>query len=182
MDAITITFSRILNVLIVICAVLFAYLMIIILLKRFVAALSVRLPIIQNKKEADPRIKSVLMLLLTTARWSLGLFALFTILNEFEINIAPLIAGAGIAGIALSFAAQAILKDIASGITILTGDHFRVGDTIVLNGIQGVVEQIGLMKTLVRDKQTLYYIPNGQISMVGVVQTPIQRTRGMRHR
>ncbi len=182
MDPMTITFTKLLTILIVIIAALLSYLMVILLVKRFIAVLAARLPTISEKKINDPRIKGVITLFLVLARWALGLFALFLILNEFDVNVAPLLAGAGIAGIALSFAAQAILKDVASGIAILIGDHFRVGDVVTLNGIQGVVEQVHLMKTVIRDKQTLYYIPNGQISMVGVVQTPIHHLRGAKHR
>ncbi len=182
MDPFTVTFTKLLNVLIVIIAALFSYLIVIMLVKRFIAVLAARVPTISEKKITDPRIRGVIRLFLVLARWALGLFALFLILNEFEVNIAPLLAGAGIAGIALSFAAQAILKDVASGIAILVGDHFRVGDVVVVNGIQGVVEQVHLMKTVVRDKQTLYYIPNGQISMVGVVQTPTHHLRTIKHR
>ncbi|MEK7648929.1 MAG: mechanosensitive ion channel domain-containing protein [Patescibacteria group bacterium] len=181
MDALVLTLSRFLNVLIVVIVALFAYLIVIILVKRFITVLSSRLPIIRGTTISDPRIKGVITLFLTLARWVLGLCALFIVLNEFNVNIGPLIAGAGVVGIALSFAAQSILKDVGSGITILIGDQFRPGDVIIVNGIQGVVEHVSLMKTIIRDKQILYTIPNGQISTVGVVQSPSQNARGTRH-
>lgn len=164
MENLTHLLSRLFSILIIVIASLFAYLIAIVLVKRFARVVS-------KERGGDPRIQRVASLFLTITRWALILFTLLIALYELDINVAPLLAGAGIAGIALSFAAQALLKDVGSGIGILVGNHFRQGDIIITNGIQGVVEHISLMKTTIRDRQTLYTIPNGQISIVGVIQT-----------
>jgi len=164
MESFILMLTRLLDILIVIIASLAAYLIAIALVRRFSKTVSKRLG-------RDPRIQGVSVLFLTAARWILFIAVGLIVLNEFNINIAPFLAGAGIAGIGISFAAQALLKDIAAGIAILVGNTFKVGDIIHINGIQGVVEHISLMATRVRDKQILYTIPNGHIGIVGVIQT-----------
>jgi len=83
------------------------------------------------------------------------------------VNLAPLLASAGIAGIALGLAAQNIVKDVLNGILILIEDQFNVGDTVRLAGLSGVVTAMTLRKTTVRDADgTLYIVPNSQITTV----------------
>lgn len=164
------TMEGLLNVLISIITLLFLYLIAILLVKRYATLLT-------KGVGKDPRIQGMVSLFLVLARWTLILFATFMILNELKVDVGPFLAGAGIIGIALSFAAQALLKDIAVGISILMGNYFRIGDVIITNGIQGVVEHMSLMKTIIRDKQTIYYIPNGQIAIVGVVRAHHTKNR-----
>ena len=83
------------------------------------------------------------------------------------INLGPLLASAGIAGVAIGLAAQNIVKDMLNGILILIEDQFNVGDTVRLAGLSGIVEAMTLRKTTVRDADgTLYVIPNSQITTV----------------
>jgi hypothetical protein len=85
----------------------------------------------------------------------------------FGVNLAPLLASAGVAGVAIGMAAQSIVKDMLNGIIILMEDQFDVGDTVRLAGLSGTVESMTLRKTTVRDGDgTLYVIPNSQITTV----------------
>jgi small conductance mechanosensitive channel len=83
------------------------------------------------------------------------------------VNLAPLLASAGVAGIAIGLAAQNIVKDVLNGVLILIEDQFNVGDVVRLAGLAGTVESMTLRKTTVRDADgTLYVIPNSQITTV----------------
>ncbi len=83
------------------------------------------------------------------------------------VDLAPLLASAGIAGVAIGLAAQNIVRDMLNGFRILIEDPFTVGDTVRVAGVSGVVEAMTLRKTTVRDADgTLYEIPNSQISTV----------------
>lgn len=83
------------------------------------------------------------------------------------VNLAPLLASAGVAGVAIGLAAQNIVRDMLNGILILLEDQFNVGDTIKIAGVAGVVESMTLRKTTLRDGDgTLYVIPNSQITTV----------------
>lgn len=83
------------------------------------------------------------------------------------VNLAPLLASAGVAGVAIGLAAQNIVRDMLNGILILLEDQFNVGDTIKIAGVGGVVESMTLRKTTLRDGDgTLYVIPNSQITTV----------------
>lgn len=92
--------------------------------------------------------------------------AFFMVLSELGVNIAPLIAGAGVAGIAIGFGAQNIIKDIFAGVFIMMEDQFRVGDVAQLAGVVGLVEDINLRRTTLRDfNMNQHIIPNGEIGI-----------------
>jgi small-conductance mechanosensitive channel len=98
----------------------------------------------------------------------ISLIALFLILGELEINLAPLIASAGIVGIALGFGAQSVVKDFLSGIFIILEDHYGVGDIVDTGLATGKVEEVSLRTTRLRDQAgTLWIVPNGEIQRVG---------------
>ncbi|HWE86389.1 MAG TPA: mechanosensitive ion channel family protein [Terracidiphilus sp.] len=83
------------------------------------------------------------------------------------VNLAPLLASAGVAGVAIGLAAQNIVKDMLNGTMILVEDQFNVGDVVTLAGLTGTVEAMSLRKTSVRGGDgTLYVIPNSQITTV----------------
>ena len=89
-----------------------------------------------------------------------------TILNLF-INIAPLLAGVGVAGLAISFGAQSLVKDVIGGFFILLENQFGVGDIVKINGTGGVVEQTTMRVVMLRDVHgVLHVIPNGSITGV----------------
>ncbi len=89
------------------------------------------------------------------------------VLRELGIDITPILAGAGVAGIAIGFGAQSLIKDIFGGLSILAEDQFRVGDVIKAAGVTGQVERITLRVTGVRDADgVVHIIPNGEIKVV----------------
>ncbi len=88
-------------------------------------------------------------------------------LGEFDVNLGPLIAGAGIVGVAIGFGAQSLVKDFLSGVFMLLEDQYGVGDVVDLGDMVGVVEEVNLRTTQVRDiRGTLWHIPNGEIRRV----------------
>lgn len=95
--------------------------------------------------------------------------ALFTILGStFGLNIGPLLAGAGILGVALGFGAQDLVKDVLSGLFMLAEDQYGVGDVVDAGEATGVVEGISLRTTRIRDVTgTLWHVPNGEIRRIG---------------
>jgi len=93
---------------------------------------------------------------------------LFLVLAQFDISLGPLLAGAGIAGVALGFGAQNIVRDVLAGIFVIVEDQYGIGDVIDVGRATGTVEGISLRMTRVRDIEgTLWFIPNGTISEVG---------------
>ena len=95
-------------------------------------------------------------------------WAALAILDKLGVNVAPLVASAGVVGVALGFGAQALVKDFLSGIFMLLEDQYGIGDTIDLgNGVFGDVESISLRITTVRDIDgALWYVRNGEILQV----------------
>ena len=83
------------------------------------------------------------------------------------VDLAPLLASAGVAGVAIGLAAQNIVRDMLNGILILLEDQFNVGQNVKIAGVAGVVESMTLRKTTLRDSDgTVYVIPNSQITTV----------------
>mgnify|MGYP000931697423 FL=1 len=90
-----------------------------------------------------------------------------TVLREVGIDIGPILATAGIGGLAIGFGAQSLVKDVISGFFILMEDQIRVGDVVEIGGKSGSVEKISLKTTVLRDMSgNVHYVPNGQISVV----------------
>jgi moderate conductance mechanosensitive channel len=93
--------------------------------------------------------------------------SIMMILSEFGVNIAPIITGAGIVGLAVGFGAQNLVRDIISGFFLILEDQIRVGDVARINGIGGSVENIRLRTTILRDAEgTVHVFPNGEIKQV----------------
>ncbi len=93
--------------------------------------------------------------------------ALLMIMNELGVDIGPLLAGVGIAGIAIGFGAQSLVKDLVAGFFILSENQFGVGDVIEAAGHAGLVEKITLRATTLRDLEgKVHIIPNGTIDVV----------------
>lgn len=89
------------------------------------------------------------------------------ILGELNIQIGPILAAAGVLGLAVGFGAQSLVKDVILGFFILLEDQFRVGDVVEIAGKGGVVEKINLRITILRDLAgNVHYIPNGEIDTV----------------
>ncbi len=89
------------------------------------------------------------------------------LLREVGVDIAPVLASAGVAGLAVGFGAQNLVRDIISGFFIILEDQIRVGDVAVLNGTGGVVEAIRFRTTILRDiNGTVHVFPNGTITTI----------------
>jgi small-conductance mechanosensitive channel len=113
------------------------------------------------------QVKTLAGVIRTTGLAIIWLITGLQFLDALGINLAPLLASAGVAGIAIGLAAQNIVKDVLNGILILIEDQFNVGDKVRLAGLAGTVEGMTLRKTTVRDDDgTLYIVPNSQISTV----------------
>jgi moderate conductance mechanosensitive channel len=90
----------------------------------------------------------------------------FMILSELGLDLAPLLATAGVIGIAIGFGAQSLVRDFFSGIFILLEDQYRVGDVVRISNISGQVEDISLRRTLLRDLDFIVHtIPNGEVQI-----------------
>nr|WP_243709504.1 mechanosensitive ion channel family protein [Micromonospora sp. 15K316] len=119
----------------------------------------------ERRRQRAEAIGSVLRSLTTAFVFGI---ALLMILREFSFDLAPLLASAGIAGVALGFGAQSLVKDLLAGLFMLIEDQYGVGDTVDLGEATGVVESVGLRVTTVRDgRGVLWYIRNGEIIRVG---------------
>jgi small-conductance mechanosensitive channel len=93
--------------------------------------------------------------------------AIMMILSEFGMDITPIITGAGIAGLAVGFGAQNLVRDIIGGFFLILEDQLRVGDVATINGTGGLVEAIRLRTTILRDLEgTVHIFPNGEIKQV----------------
>jgi small conductance mechanosensitive channel len=96
------------------------------------------------------------------------IITLFVVLGELGVDVAPLVAGAGVVGVALGFGAQSIVRDFLSGLFMVGEDQFGVGDVIDVGGVVGTVEGITLRVTRLRDVEgAVWHVPNGSILRVG---------------
>jgi small conductance mechanosensitive channel len=113
------------------------------------------------------QVKTLAGVIRTTGLAIIGVVVSLQFLAAVGVNLAPLLASAGIAGVAIGLAAQNIVRDMLNDMMILIEDQFNVGDTVRLAGVAGTVEAMTLRKTSVRDADgTLYIIPNSQINTV----------------
>lgn len=98
----------------------------------------------------------------------IGVVVGLMVLSTLGFDLAPFLASAGVAGVAVGFGAQSLVKDLVSGVFMLLEDQFGVGDYVVMNEITGTVESVGLRITRVRDDYgTLWSIRNGEVLQVG---------------
>ena len=118
-----------------------------------------------DQDEADRRLETLTRVLTTMVKVILWTMVGMLLLKKVGVDIAPLIAGAGIAGLAVGFGAQELVRDVIAGFFILLENHIRTGDVACINGATGVVEDIGLRTTSLRDPQgTIHMFQNGKIN------------------
>lgn len=114
------------------------------------------------------RAASISSVLANTAMIAIWTIAFIMILGELGLNLGPMIAGAGIAGVALGFGAQSLVKDFISGLFMLMEDQFGIGDIVDLGEAVGEVEEVALRTTVLRGIDgTVWHVPNGEIRRVG---------------
>src|SRR3989304_3412939 len=114
--------------------------------------------------EREKRARTVASLVRTVGASLVLLIAGMMLFREIGMDITPLLAGAGVAGLAIGLGAQGLIKDILAGAFILMEDQFHVGDVIQAAGVSGQVERMTLRVTIVRDlRGAVHFIPNGEI-------------------
>jgi small-conductance mechanosensitive channel len=141
------------------------------ILSRLIAGLTNRMIRVGDKRDASSsrhsQVKTFAGVLKTTLNAILWTLTALQLLEILGVNLGPLLASAGVAGIALGLAAQTIVKDILNGMLVVIEDQFNVGDVVRLVGMTGTVESMSLRRTELRDGDgTLYVIPNSQITTV----------------
>ena len=118
------------------------------------------------ESEVEQRIGTLTQVIYRTVWFVAVVAGLITILPEFGINASALLAGAGLLGLAVGFGAQSLVKDVISGLFILVENQYGKGDVVSIAGVSGVVEDVNLRRTLLRDLDgTQHSVPNGEISV-----------------
>jgi small conductance mechanosensitive channel len=154
------------SILLILLLAFFGFSALKLLLKKFRKILFVRID--KNKSidstEAEKRIDTLLGIVTMTTRTVVWVMIVLLLLRKLGIDIAPLIAGAGIVGLAVGFGAQELVRDVISGFFILLENQVRTGDVAIINGTGGLVENIGLRTITLRDLSGVVHIfQNGKI-------------------
>ena len=141
------------------------------MLIRLLRAITRRIASLQEKK-LPPGIRTGQVRTLAGVITSVGIFvilfgATLQVLSILGLNLGPLLASAGIAGLAIGFGAQTLVKDVINGFFILLEDQFNIGDVIRVAGVKGTVESMSLRRTTLRDDDgTVHTVPNSEIRIV----------------
>jgi small-conductance mechanosensitive channel len=120
--------------------------------------------------ELEKRAATISSILRKTVGIVIWTVALMMTISEFGVNVAPLLAGAGVAGLAVGFGAQNLVRDVISGLFILLENQIRVNDVAIINGTGGLVEEINLRTTVLRSLDGVVHVfPNGTITTLSNV-------------
>ncbi len=131
---------------------------------RKTVAKSVRPTAHKNRAEEVKREETVIQIVAGALNIVIWPLTLILIIAQFGVNVGPLIAGAGVIGVALGFGAQSLVKDIISGLFIIAENQYGVGDVVDLDGTSGQVQHITLRSTVLRDLDGIvHHVPNGTI-------------------
>jgi small conductance mechanosensitive channel len=158
-----------LEVVLIVVAAVAAYLAV-----RIAAAAAVRHLIARRTRDVDPgnlsrvelerRVTTLGDLLVTIAGVVIVVVAALMVLQAFNVDIGPAVASLGIAGLAIGFGAQALIRDWLAGVFIVAENQFNAGEQVRIAGVEGVVEDFTLRRTMLRDADgTVHHVPNGQI-------------------
>ena len=116
--------------------------------------------------EIKKRSRTLSRVVRNSAALIIGLIVLFTVLAEVGVNIGPALAGLGVIGLAVGFGAQSMVKDLINGLFILIENPYSIGDVVTVAGISGLVEEMNLRRTIIRDLDgVVHYIPNSEINI-----------------
>ena len=156
-------FPGVVNVLVILILVLIAL--------RLSKLLSTRIWKVFQRRKGDPefqkRANTLSSVIRNVLNFTIISVALVMILGELRINIGPVIATAGIAGLAVGFGAQTLVQDVISGFFILLEEEIRVGDVVEIAGKSGLVEKVDLRMTTLRDMSgNVHYVRHGKIDVV----------------
>jgi len=120
----------------------------------------------ESKEGIRKRTETLHSVFMGIGRIIIIIIVLFMILDELAIPIAPVLAGFGIAGIAVGFGAQYLIRDLIAGIFVIMENQYRVGDVAKIADIAGLVEEVNLRKTVLRDLDGIvHHVPNGEIKV-----------------
>lgn len=121
------------------------------------------------------RIDTLRTLLANVSSVAIATVIFLIILKDIGVDITPILTGAGILGLAISFGAQTLVKDLISGFFILVENQYNVGDTVKIADIKGMVRRINLRTTVLKDEEAnRFYIPNSEIKTVKVYKKAAQ--------
>ena len=113
------------------------------------------------------REQTLIRIFTATLRITILLLTILMVLQEINMNIAPILAGAGIVGLALGFGGQYLIRDIITGLFLIMENQYRIGDVVNIDGTGGLVEDVSLRKTTLRDLDgTVHHIPHGEVKKV----------------
>ncbi|MCA9334228.1 mechanosensitive ion channel family protein [Candidatus Saccharibacteria bacterium] len=133
-------------------------------LMRKVVKQTVRHDLFPTESDKKKRLKTLDGLIGAIVGVVVWVVVIIMIINELGINTGPLLASAGVIGIVIGFGAQTLIKDFTTGLFIIAENQYRVGDVIEINGVSGVVEDITIRTTVLRDLDGhSHHIPNGSI-------------------
>lgn len=136
-------------------------------LKRVIRLSHVRLRMRAENAEEVRRINTLERVIVYALSVVVGVMVVMLVLSEFGISIAPLLATAGVAGLAVGFGAQSLVKDYFTGFVMLIENQIRVGDVVEVSGKAGVVQELTLRYVQLRDYEgAVHYVPNGTIVTV----------------
>ncbi len=120
----------------------------------------------ESKEGIKKRTDTLTSVFIGTGKVLIIIIVIFWILSEFNVPIAPALAGLGVAGVAVGFGAQYLIRDLIAGIFIIWENQYRVGDVAKIADIAGLVEEVHLRKTVLRDLDGIvHHVPNGEIKV-----------------
>ncbi len=149
-----------------------AVLIIAFILSRLLKLVSQHFAELGSRQDLPGSVRSQQFRTLSSVTYSVGLLvitfiAAMQILVLLGINMGPLLASAGVAGLAIGFGAQTLVKDFINGFFILAENQYDIGDTVRIAGVQGVVENMTLRRTVLRDSDgTVHTVPSNEIKVV----------------
>lgn len=127
---------------------------------------TIRSDMYPSEADRDKRVKTLNSICVAIMRFIVWIVASFMILDTLGVNTAPIIASAGILGVALGFGTQSLVKDFVSGMFIIVENQYRVGDYIEVQNVSGTVESINMRTTVLRDIDgSVHTIPNGSVNI-----------------
>lgn len=140
---------------------------ILILLAALIVSVILRLFIKKFTAKTPKRLATLLVLLNSLVSLTIATVAGLTILTELGINITPILASAGVAGLAIGFGAQTLVRDLISGIFLLAEDQIRLGDIVRIGDVEGELQKISLRTISIRDfSGNLVIVPNSDVSKI----------------
>src|SRR5271169_324258 len=149
-----------------------AVLLIAFILSRLLKLVTRHVTQLSQREDLPSSMRSQQLRTLSSVTYSIGLFVILFIasmqvLALLGVNMGPLLASAGVAGLAIGFGAQTLVKDFINGFFILAENQYDIGDTVRIAGVQGVVENMTLRRTVLRDADgTVHTVPSSDIQVV----------------